>query len=614
VNVYAPNKDSDSVKFYDHLSNVLRKDDRTFGDKIIVGGDFNCSLNPQMDKKGGIMTTRQNIVDRIEDIQTVFNLLDIWRVKNPNLKSFTWSQKSPFIFCKLDYWLLSDALFDMVKDVDIVPSIKTDHSDITLSLGDLENVGRGPGFWKMNQSLLRDNSFVEKMQEKLDIWKEEGNEFSDKRVAWDWVKYNVRLFAIQESKRRAKLSREEHNRIQKLLQDAQINFQRHPNDETKKELNFRRTQMETFYNKRIERTIIRSRARWHEYGGKSTKYFLSLVRKHIRKLCLSGVITTDPPKILEASPDFYKNLYSSQSNVFQNDDSNMFLKDPNIPKLSEIQKASCEGRISKEECKQALESFEPGKTPGNDELPVEFYKTFWVSLEDYLIDVFNSSFEYEMSNSQKQAIITLLDKKGRDRTYLENWRPISLINVDTKIVSKAVDNRMKKILPGIIHHNQSGFVKNRLIGETTRSILDIMQHTDTLKIPGLLLFIDFEKAFDSIEWDYLIACLKAFNFGPELIKWVNTVYKNVSSCILNKGFFSDSFLLQRGVRQGDPLSPYLFVVAVEILAIAIRSDGNIRGFKVGDDAYADDMTATLSDVSPVERLLTALKVFEKCSG
>ncbi|XP_068689618.1 uncharacterized protein [Montipora capricornis] len=138
-------------------------------------------------------------------------------------------------------------------------------------------------------------------------------------------------------------------------------------------------------------------------------------------------------------------------------------------------------------------------------------------------------------------------------------------------------------------------------------------------MPGLLLFIDFEKAFDSVDWDYLTTSLKAFNFGPEFIKWVKTFYKNVSSCILNNGFFSESFLLERGVRQGDPLSPYLFVTAVEILAIAIRSDSNIRGVKVSDDetkvlAYADDMTATLSDIPSVEGLLVVLHAFERCSG
>ena len=155
-------------------------------------------------------------------------------------------------------------------------------------------------------------------------------------------------------------------------------------------------------------------------------------------------------------------------------------------------------------------------------------RPFWDSLDDYLIDVFHLSFEYEeMSNSQGQTIITLLDKKGRDRTYLENWRPISLITVDAKIASKAIANRIKQVPPEIIHHNHSGFVKNRFIGETARSILDITQHTETQKMPGVLLFIDFEKAFDSIEWDYLTASLEVFKFGPEFVKWVKTFYKNV---------------------------------------------------------------------------------------
>ena len=100
-----------------------------------------------------------------------------------------------------------------------------------------------------------------------------------------------------------------------------------------------------------------------------------------------------------------------------------------------------------------------------------------------MIEVFNHSFESEeMSNSQRQAIITLIDKKGRDRTYLDNWRPISLVNVDSKIASKVIANRIKEVLPDIIHHNQSGFVKNRFIGETARSILDIIARTETSKM------------------------------------------------------------------------------------------------------------------------------------
>ena len=127
-----------------------------------------------------------------------------------------------------------------------------------------------------------------------------------------------------------------------------------------------------------------------------------------------------------------------------------------------------------------------------------------------------------MSCSQKQAVITLIEKKGKNRSFVENWRPISLVNVDTKIMSKVIASRTKSVLPNIIHHNQTGYVKDRFMGETIRSIYDIMDYTVEENIPGLLIFIDFEKAFDSVEWDFLFKCLEAFNFGSDFLHWIKT--------------------------------------------------------------------------------------------
>ena len=123
-----------------------------------------------------------------------------------------------------------------------------------------------------------------------------------------------------------------------------------------------------------------------------------------------------------------------------------------------------------------------------------------------------------MSSSQKQALITLIEKKGKDRSLIENWRPISLVNVDAKIMSKVIATRIKNVLPSIVHLNQTGFIKDRYIGETVRSIFDIMDFTVEENIPGLLIFIDFQKAFDSLEWNFLLRCLESFNFGASLIR------------------------------------------------------------------------------------------------
>ena len=132
--------------------------------------------------------------------------------------------------------------------------------------------------------------------------------------------------------------------------------------------------------------------------------------------------------------------------------------------------------------------------------------------------------------------------------FLENWRPISLVNVDPKLASKVIANRIKTVFLQIIHYNQSGFIKGRLIGEVARSILDIIDYSESLKLPGILLFIDFEKAFDSIEWDFLYQPQEAFNFDPTLMRRIKTFYNNLSSFVINNGLFSKPFKLERGVR------------------------------------------------------------------
>ena len=174
----------------------------------------------------------------------------------------------------------------------------------------------------------------------------------------------------------------------------------------------------------------------------------------------------------------------------------------------------CEGLISLEEYSKIINSFPLNKVPGNDGLPIEFYKTFWNFLEDPLVECFNASFvQGEMSPSEKQAVITLIEKKDQDRCDLQNWRPISLFNVDTKIASKVIAERMKSLLPKLIHYNQSEYIPSRNISENIQSILDVMDYTSAKKLPEFYFFFDFEKAFHSLEWTFLEKCLNQFGLG-----------------------------------------------------------------------------------------------------
>ena len=262
------------------------------------------------------------------------------------------------------------------------------------------------------------------------------------------MKYNIRAHTIQYSKREARERKEREKSLQEEYPKAKHIFETDPSDLNASILNSAKDMLELFY----------------EHGEKSTKYFLNLekrnhIKKHIRKLNVNGSITTDPLNILSEQQRFYQELYTSRNK--NEDNSQMiesFLKDLNVPKLSEEQKVSCEENHCRRMCLLLLESFSNNKSPGNDGIPIEFYRRFWPLISEPFIQCTNECFEKgEMSRSQKQAVITLIEKKGKDRTFLENWRPISLVNVDAKIMSKAIANRIKNVLPNIIHHNQTVF-------------------------------------------------------------------------------------------------------------------------------------------------------------
>lgn len=136
----------------------------------------------------------------------------------------------------------------------------------------------------------------------------------------------------------------------------------------------------------------------------------------------------------------------------------------------------------------------------------------------------NKGYSEEMlSHSQRTSILSLLFKKG-DPLLLNNYRPISLLNVDLKLLSNALAHRLKYVLPKIINENQTGYIKNRFIGFNLRQIQDIIDYSEAYEVEGAIVFVDFSKAFDSLEWKFMFAVLKHFGFNEFFIKWVKTLY------------------------------------------------------------------------------------------
>ena len=217
-------------------------------------------------------------------------------------------------------------------------------------------------------------------------------------------------------------------------------------------------------------------------------------------------------------------------------------------------------------------------------------------------------------------MITLLPKKDRDIALIKNWRPITLLNQDYKLLSKCIATRICSKLPGLINSDQTGFVKGRYIGENILRLINIMDHVEEEEIPALLVNVDFEKAFDLLEITFVDQCLKKMNFGDSIRNWVNIFYVDSSSCVLNNGWTTDRFRLTRGARQGCPLSPYLFIICAEMLACLLRQDINIEGITINREIllvsqYADDTNLTVTySKKNLENIIKNFNVFQQYSG
>ena len=250
----------------------------------------------------------------------------------------------------------------------------------------------------------------------------------------------------------------------------------------------------------------------------------------------------------------------------------------------------------------------------------EFYKHFFDLIGFDLIQSLNQAFEEgELSISQRRGVITLIPKEDSDLLDIQNWRPITLLNIDYKIASKALAKRIESVLPKLVHSDQTGFMKGRYIGENIRLINDVMEYTMSEKKGGILVSLDFEKAFDTLEWQFIMKVLDLFNFGENVKRWIRIFYTNIESTVLNNGFTTNWIKPTRGVRQGWPLSPYLFILSAEILSNKLRQTTEINGINLfGNEVkisqFADDTNLFCTDIISVENSLNIVNNFGVISG
>ena len=226
-----------------------------------------------------------------------------------------------------------------------------------------------------------------------------------------------------------------------------------------------------------------------------------------------------------------------------------------------------------------------------------------------------------MSLSQRRGIISLTFKKG-DRLDPRNWRPISLLNVDYKLAARTIAARLLKVIHVVVADDQSCGVPGRYIGEDVAFLRDVVEFATTFDSPVAILSLDQEKAFDRVDWGFMYATLRKMGFGASFLDWVRLFYTDVESAVNVNGYLSSFFSLSRGVRQGCPLSPLLYVLVAEVLAVNIRSNPRIKGLSLPGHSravspisqYADDTSLIVVTDDSIVACFETYDLYERGSG
>ena len=493
INIYCPTKDNQpaQIEFIDMVKSKLEEYGKT---NIILAGDLNTYLDVNIDKKGGKIEMPSKYSQTIKNMCVEFSLTDIWRVRNPDIQRYTRREnsKSGIVQSRLDYFLVSEGISYLIKDTSINIGLSSDHSLIRMALGLSNTSKRGKGFWKFNNDLLTDKDYINLIKLCIKNIKD-SVQMENTNQLWEYIKCQIRTETMIYSSARSKKLRERENFLAKKIEAMEQTLDKNQVSETPKYFEYIQTkgEWENIVKKRTTGIILRSKAQWVEEGEKNTRYFINLEKrnqdkKYIKKLIdEDGREITDPKEIIQEQKKFYEKLYTTKigktNTIFEDKKKNA------NPQLKSELKELCDSPLTIEECGAALKKLQNNKSPGADGFTTNFYKFFWPDIKENLFESYvYSEKNGSLSSYQKLGILNLAPKDGKDLRYLKNWRPITLLTTDYKILTKALAMRLQKTLPSLIDPDQVGYISGRYIGQNIRIIFDLMSYTDEIDLDAYI--------------------------------------------------------------------------------------------------------------------------------
>lgn len=578
TNIYAPADNYEKEEFYKNILNNPQISNSSEPERHIILGDFNLHLYNHQ---------HQSFRNNQTWINYLFtNFIDISSLNNTNVGN-TYSPLPTFkrgnYRSTIDYIFASPALIPDLTNtrIDYIPQVWTDHHMISTSLNLKNNMELGPGSWRFNPQLLQDKEYhliLEKVLYNLLIDVDDKN--INKQALWDRIKLKVKECTIYYNANKSKRYKTE---IQ-ILQDKRSSTT------NLKDIASIEQKLDKLYELKTQQLIIRSNALWTEKGERNNKYFFNSLKTRSKQVTITTIqnhetkeMYSDKNRIIKEARSFYKKLYSTDSIDLR---SIKVLTD-NIPSQVRISNKDQDFLISpfqKVDILNTIQHSPDRRSPGLDGLGFEFYKLI-IRIYPRLLDLFkgilDDAIKGNKPDSWKETRMILLYKKG-DKTLLQNWRPLSLINCDAKIFTKMLANRLNQCLHKVINPYQTGFMPNRLISDNGWITQSMMTHLSNIdpKNESIGILLDQEKAYDRIHPLYLKKVMERFNFPAQFNDTIQDLFFQTKIHLSINGWIASPIMQQRGLRQGDPISPLLFNIAFEPLLRLLLNEKNIKGIPI----------------------------------
>ena len=606
-----------------YAENIVEKINNTIEngklENIILCGDLNFVTSIK-DRNTNTFTQTDKIYKEIwVNIQLKHNLLDAFRKLYPKRRLYTFHQTGGTSKSRIDRIYLSADISGRVQKMTFENSKESDHKIVRLTLG--KNVKFGPGTWIFNNTLLKDTIFVEEIRQIIHSYTR-NNPFPKLKIAWDFLQMEIKQHTKKYAKKKSMNGKREIAIIRNKLEILESLHENKITQDIKIEID-RLRQLDFEYNDKILKGYkIRSRLPHFEEGECDISFYAKLEkRKGEENLIFSledenGIVQEGTTNLIKTIHGFYTKLYEKEP---ENDDyQNELLSEVNIS-LTEDEKQKLDLPLLSEEMGASLKSMQTSKTPGSSGLTQEFLWFYWSDLSIFFQELINEIYEDDfLSESQKKGIIKISYKKN-GRQFIKNYRPITLLNTDLKVITKTLAKRLASVLNNVIHDSQK-CVKGRKITENIHLAQDLIDAILKDKSSAAYIFIDQEKAFDRVSHNFLFKTLNKFGVGENFIKWVKIIYKDATSKVKVNGFFTDCIKIKRGVRQGCPLSALLYVLCAEVLTTNIRNNVNIKGYILRnkkehkESMYADDLKVCVTTENSITELFKLFDKYEKATN